>query len=76
MVNGCSALKELNLNKFNAGNVTEKSGVFKGCLDELKLKIKNKFNNFKIRLWRLNIYKINKFSLKFKIIKFRHLNNL
>jgi len=43
----CSSLKELNLNNFNTNNVTNISGMFGGCLDELKLKIKSQFKNFK-----------------------------
>ena len=44
---GCSSLKELNLNNFNTNNVTNMNYMFKGCLDELKLKIKSQFKNFK-----------------------------
>ena len=44
---GCSSLKELNLNNFNTNNVTNMWYMFGGCLDELKLKIKSQFNNFK-----------------------------
>ena len=47
MFRGCSSLKELNLNNFNTNNVTNMSGMFNGCLDELKLKIKSQFKNFK-----------------------------
>ena len=47
MFDGCSSLKELNLNNFNTNNVTYMSGMFFGCLDELKLKIKSQFKNFK-----------------------------
>ena len=43
----CSSLKELNLNNFNTKNVTDMCGIFSGCLDELKLKIKSQFKNFK-----------------------------
>ena len=43
----CSSLKELNLNNFNTNNVNDMSGMFSGCLDELKLKIKSQFKNFK-----------------------------
>ena len=43
----CSSLKELNLNNFNTNNVTDMSYMFNGCLDELKLKIKSQFKNFK-----------------------------
>ena len=47
MFGGCSSLKELNLINFNTNNVTNMSGMFSGCLDELKLKIKSQFKNFK-----------------------------
>jgi len=47
MFNGCSSLKELNLNNFNTNNVTNMGEMFAGCLDELKLKIKAQFKNFK-----------------------------
>ena len=54
---GCSSLKELNLNNFNTNNVTDMSGMFLGCLDELKLKIKSQFKNFKKEAFlELNIY--------------------
>ena len=43
----CSSLKELNLSNFNTNNVTDMSYMFSGCLDELKLKIKSQFKNFK-----------------------------
>ena len=47
MFSRCSSLKELNLNNFNTNNVTNMRGMFSGCLDELKLKIKSQFKNFK-----------------------------
>ena len=47
MFYGCSSLKELNLNNFNTNNVTNMSFMFSGCLNELKLKIKSQFKNFK-----------------------------
>ena len=47
MFRGCSSLKELNLNNFNTNNVTDMSCMFSGCLDELKLKVKSQFKNFK-----------------------------
>ena len=37
MFDGCSSLKELNLNNFNTNNVTDISDMFRGYLDELKL---------------------------------------
>ena len=42
----CLSLKELNLN-FNNNNVADMNYMFGGCLDELKLKIKSQFKNFK-----------------------------
>ena len=47
MFRGCSSLNELNLNNFNTNNVTNMWYMFSGCLDELKLKIKGQFKNFK-----------------------------
>ena len=47
MFSGCSSLKELNLINFNTNNVTDMSWMFSECLDELKLKIKSQFKNFK-----------------------------
>ena len=47
MFSGCSSLKELNLNNFNTNNVTNMYGMFSECLNELKLKIKSQFKNFK-----------------------------
>ena len=53
---GCSSLKELNLNNFNTNNVTNMNGMFSGCLDELKLKIKSQFKNFKKDAFYDNIF--------------------
>ena len=47
MFSGCSSLKELNLNNFNTNNVANMWYMFSRCLDELKLKIKSQFKNFK-----------------------------
>ena len=47
MFYGCSSLKELNLNNFNTNNVTNMRSMFSRCLNELKLKIKSQFKNFK-----------------------------
>jgi len=47
MFSECSSLKELNLNNFNTNNVTNMGCMFYECLDELKLKIKSQFKNFK-----------------------------
>jgi len=52
MFNGCSSLKELNLNNFNTNNVTNMRCMFSGCLDELKLKIKSQFKNFKEKAFK------------------------
>ena len=46
MFHGCSTLKELNLNNFNTNNVTDMDYMFSKCSDELKLKLKSKFNEF------------------------------
>ena len=43
----CSSLKELNLNNFNTNNVINMSYMISKCTDELKLKLKCKFNEFK-----------------------------
>ena len=47
MFSGCSSLKELNLINFNTINITDMYGIFSRCLNELKLKIKSQFKNFK-----------------------------
>ena len=47
MFSGCSSLKELNLNNFNTNNVIYMRYMFSKCTDELKLKLKSKFNEFK-----------------------------
>ena len=47
MFSRCSSLKALNLNNFNTNNVTDMSWMFYACLEELRLKIKNQFKNFK-----------------------------
>ena len=43
----CSSLKELNLNNFNTNNVTDMKGMFSGCSDDLKRKIKSENKNIK-----------------------------
>ena len=53
---GCSLLKELNLNNFNTNNVTDMSDMFSGCLDELKLKMKSIFKNFKDKAFENYIF--------------------
>ena len=53
----CSSLKDINLSNFNTNNVTNMYGMFDECLDELKLKIKSQFKNFKEEAFlELNIY--------------------
>ena len=47
MFSRCSSLKEINLNNFNTNNVSDMSYMFSKCSDELKLKLKSKFNKFK-----------------------------
>ena len=47
MFSRCSSLKELNLNNFNTNNVTYMSGMFNGCSDDLKMKIKSENKNIK-----------------------------
>ena len=47
MFRNCSSLKELNLDNFNTDRVTNMYYMFCGCSDELKLKIKNKYKQFK-----------------------------
>ena len=56
MFSGCSSLKELNLNNFNTNNVTNMSYMFSRCLDELKLKIKSQFKNFKKVAFKNSIF--------------------
>ena len=47
MFQGCSSLKELNLNNFNTNNVTDMRWIFDGCSDDLKRKIKSENKNIK-----------------------------
>ena len=47
MFSGCTSLKELNLDNFNTMKVTDMYAMFRECSDEIKLKIKNKFKNFR-----------------------------
>ena len=44
---GCSSLKELNLSNFNTNNVTYMYGMFSGCSDEIKIKIREQIKNIK-----------------------------
>ena len=48
MFSSCSKLTSLNLSIFNTKNVKDMNCMFSGCLDELKLKIKSQFKNFKM----------------------------
>ena len=41
MFNGCSSLKELNLNNFNTDNVTNMSHMFHECLSLKELNLNN-----------------------------------
>ena len=50
---GCSSLKELNLNNFNTNNVTNMIGMFDGCSDDLKRKIKSENKNIKDEAFKL-----------------------
>jgi len=43
----CSSLKELNISNFNTNNVKDMRYMFSGCGDELKSKIRSKYENFK-----------------------------
>jgi len=47
MFSGCLSLKELNINNFNINKVTDMKYMLDKCSDEIKLKIKSKFKNFK-----------------------------
>ena len=40
-------IKRVKSNNFNTNNVTDMSEMFSKCSDELKLKLKSKFNEFK-----------------------------
>ena len=42
----CSSLKELNLSNFNTNNVTDMIGMFGGCSEQLKMKIKSENEKF------------------------------
>ena len=47
MFHKCSSLKELNISNFNTNNVTYMSYMFSYCSDELKMKIRSQYKNFK-----------------------------
>ena len=47
LFNGCSSLKELNINNLNTNKATNMTYMFGKCSDELKLKIRSQFKIFK-----------------------------
>ena len=47
MFYGCSSLKEINLSNFNTNNVTYMEGMFWGCSDDIKNKIREQIKNIK-----------------------------
>ena len=47
MFNGCSSLKELNLDNFHTNNVTKMRYMFERCSNELIMKIKTQYKNIK-----------------------------
>ena len=47
MFYNCSSMKELNIDNFNLDNIREMIGVFSKCNDELRKKMKEKFNYLK-----------------------------
>ena len=47
MFNGCSSLKELNLNNINTNNVTNMHSMFFGCSNEFIMMIKKQYKNIK-----------------------------
>ena len=47
MFEGCSSLKEINLNKFNTNNAINMNGMFYGCLLLKELNLNN-FNTNKV----------------------------
>ena len=53
MFYGCSSLKELNFNNFNTNNVTDMRGMFNGCTDDLRKKIKSENKNIKAEAFYL-----------------------
>ena len=46
MFSNCSSLKELNLSNFEIKKDTKMTDIFRGCQDELKLKIRKHYKNF------------------------------
>ena len=47
MFSNCLSLKELNLSNFNTDNVTYMEGMFRGCSDQFKNKIRSEYKNIK-----------------------------
>ena len=47
MFYGCSSLKDLNLSNFNTNNVTNMGGMFSGCSDQFKNKIRTEYKIIK-----------------------------
>ena len=47
MFSFCSSLKELNISNFNTNNATDMRGMFKGCSDQFKNKIRSEYKNIK-----------------------------
>ena len=46
MFNRCSSFKKLNLSNFNNNKVKGTSGMFYGCSDELRMKVRSQYKNF------------------------------
>ena len=44
---GCSSLKEINLSNFKTDIVIDMSHMFSNCSDELKMKRRSQYKNFK-----------------------------
>ena len=47
MFDRCSSLEELNISNFNTNNATDMRGMFKGCSDQFKNKIRSEYENIK-----------------------------
>ena len=47
MFNGCSSLEEIDLFTFNTNNVNNMFGMFSGCSDDIKNKIREQIKNIK-----------------------------
>jgi len=47
MFYNCSSLKQINLTNFINNNINDKDDIFTGCLNVLKMKIRNQFKNLK-----------------------------